>query len=216
MNVCQQDDIQSSAETRGLISVPIHTSLAQQTLWNHCLLSAVLLTVGWACSLESETASHNKVSEELGWETQALWKQDSSRMSKPSMRSADVQQRRGVKLYSSHGRTPFRATLHSAQADQVKGSNALCCAEKDLPFFFVCFWLAVPAVPDAGEVYDRYRPGDGIPQQQELHPQRPCCSQLHVSLSPCFTHVSCVPYFLSLCAVADVFKITKRSEFKAG
>lgn len=65
-------------------------------------------------------------------------------------------------------------------------SEELSCpllSRKIFTFFLFCFWLAVSAVPDAGEVYDRYRPGNGIPQQQELHPQRPCCSQLHVSLT---------------------------------
>lgn len=38
------------------------------------------------------------------------------------------------------------------------------------------FCLSVPAVSDVGEVYDRYRPRDGVPQQQELHSQRPRCS----------------------------------------
>lgn len=60
MSVCQRDGIQSSAESTGLISAPIHTPLARQELWNHCLLSAVLLTVGWDCSLESETNSHEQ------------------------------------------------------------------------------------------------------------------------------------------------------------
>lgn len=62
----------------------------------------------------------------------------------------------------------------------VQKINISCggCVDKT---FFSLWCPAVPPISNAGKVYDWHRPGDGVPQQQELHPQRPRCSQLHVS-----------------------------------
>lgn len=79
---------------------------------------------------------------------------------------------------------------HSVQAEEMSCS-ALCCAEGKRQLG-LDVWLksllcpAVPPVTNAGEVYDWHCPRDGVPQQQELHPQRPRCSQLHVSTNLCF------------------------------
>lgn len=70
------------------------------------------------------------------------------------------------------------------------------------PFVSRSLFLCCPAVPpvsDAGKVYDRYCPRDGVPQWQELHPQRPRRSQLHVSTisaSALYTLGSCVLFHL--------------------
>ncbi len=64
-------------------------------------------------------------------------------------------------------------------------------------FFSLC--PTVPPLSNAGKVYDWYCPRDGVPQQQELHPQRPCSSQLHVSAvsaSTFYSLGSCLCYHL--------------------
>lgn len=73
-----------------------------------------------------------------------------------------------------------------SSADHGPRPRELCCpllGRKERVAQSLCrLSVSVPPVSDAGEVYDWHCPRDGIPQQQELYPPRPCSSQLHVSL----------------------------------
>ena len=84
------------------------------------------------------------------------------------------------------------AVFFPQEEAEERDCSAIYCAEKkrqlcvtetltplSLSLSLCC--PAVPPVSDAGKVYDRYCPRDGVPQRQELHPQRPRRSQLHVS-----------------------------------
>lgn len=121
------------------------------------------------------------------WETQRLIKTRFLQNVETSTSWANVHTHSGAELRSSHRRRPLVSGAGSTQfrlkrwavvpsaVQKVNDSSGWMC---DWNLFFC---PAVPPVTNAGEVHDRHCPRDGVPQQQELHPQRPRCSQLHVS-----------------------------------
>lgn len=105
-------------------------------------------------------------------------------------------------------------SVHPTGSREIRRRHELCCPllhRKGTSTGAECvtktFWIlsAVSAVSNAGEVYDRHCSRDGVPQRQELHPQRPRCSQLHVSTVGASTFHS---RFLCECVVSSSLSVS--------
>lgn len=136
------------------------------------------------------------------------------------MSSANIQKHSGVEAYPSHrgkavsiwSRDQFSADHKSSKrwalvpstVQKRNGSCGGCVTKTSL------YCPAVPPLSNAGKVYDWYCPRNGVPQQQELHPQRPCRSQLHVSTISASTFYSRFLYVLSLVLSLSIFVLHAR------
>lgn len=80
-----------------------------------------------------------------------------------------------VQMCENTGGVSAEQRLEFSAADRSPQIQELCCPllGRDEKVAQASCPLSVPPVTDAGEVYDRYCPRDGVPQQQELHPPRP-------------------------------------------
>lgn len=201
MSVCQQNRIQRSTWTKLCVTASPHPQLFGSPYslrsWKHkiCVcyvLSTVLLINGWNVSLESRAAIRRKSPKSR------VEKREPNQNKIPTecwnIHEFGKHSKSSVEPYSSHrrGLVVSGAGRHSVQADHrsskrwavvpstVQKMNVRCGGCVTKTFFSLCC-PAVPPLSNAGKVYDWYCPRDGVPQQQELHPQRPRSSQLHVS-----------------------------------
>lgn len=186
-------------------SAYILRSCKQETCVCRCYLQFYLLMdemFSWNRQLQHAVSPRRG-----GLRNKSLIKTRSLQNVETSMSSANIQKHSNVEPCSSHRRRLLVSGAGWSQSwtlvpSTVQKKKCQLCVTKS--FFSLCC-PAVPPVSNAGKVYGRYCPRDGVPQREELHPQRPRRSQLHVSTISASTFTLSVP----VCVITLLLNRTK-------